>query len=142
MASPLPRVRISRSYEFRASEAAVAAAVGPVPVRRMAPLPSARNGVVAATSVLETRHPDMARAITLLWGHPEMDTYFQRLWLAESNQAPIDPESMSELMLLAQLHVAVVPRRPEHNLAHIYGTRQRVTVDEASDVWAEVPSRR
>jgi len=82
----------------------------------------------------------MAQAISLMWGYPEMNAYFDRLWLADGSQTPIDPEAMSELMLLAQIHQAIVPQRPGRSLATIYGT------DYArgghSDVWDDVPRRR
>jgi len=139
MASPLPRLRVTRSYEFRASEAAVAAAVG----ERVPSVASARKTSNSPLSVLEARRPDMARAITLLWGHPEMDEYFQRLWLSDGNQLPIDPDAMSELMLLAQVHRILFPRRPERSLANIYGgDLLHESPANSGDPWAEVPPRR
>jgi len=139
MASPLPRLRVTRSYEFRASEAAVAAAVG----ERVPSVGGARKTSTSPLSVLEVRRPDMARAITLLWGHPEMDEYFQRLWLSDGNQLPIDPDAMSELMLLAQVHRVLFPRRPERSLANIYGgDRLHESPANSGDPWAEIPPRR
>jgi uncharacterized protein (DUF2126 family) len=91
--------------------------------------------------VLEARRPDMVRAITLLWGHPEMDQYFQRLWISDGSQAPIDPETMSDLMLLAQVHRAVLPQRPQHTLANIYGG-DRVHANATSDLWSDLDTRR
>jgi len=141
MASPLPRVRSSRSYEFRAAEAAVAAAAGPETAKApLPPLPRRPMPKGPVLSVLEARRPDMVRAITLLWGHPEMDQYFERLWLSDGSQAPIDPETMSDLMLLAQVHRAVLPRRPQQTLATIYGG-DRVHAG-AGDVWGDVAPRR
>ncbi len=102
------------------------------PVRR-APDPRDR-------SVLETRYPGMAHAITLLWGHPEMNEYFRKLWLADGNQTPIEPEAMSELMLLAQVHLEIVPAKPQRTLASIYGT-DYITPGKR-DVWEDVRERR
>jgi hypothetical protein len=82
----------------------------------------------------------MAQAISLMWGYPEMNAYFDRLWLADGSQTPIDPEAMSELMLLAQIHQAIVPQRPGRSLATMYGTDY--ARGGRSDVWDDVPRRR
>ncbi|HEU0201447.1 MAG TPA: hypothetical protein VFR86_13560 [Burkholderiaceae bacterium] len=90
-------------------------------------------------SVLEERYPGMVQAITLMWGHPEMNAYFDRLWLADGTQTPIDPEAMSELMVLAQVHHNLIPQRPQRSLANIYGTAY---TPAKRDVWEDVPRRR
>jgi hypothetical protein len=90
-------------------------------------------------SVLEERHPGMVQAILLMWGHPEMNAYFDRLWLADGSQTPIDPEAMSELMVLAQVHHMLMPQRPQTSLATIYGTAY---TPGKRDVWEDVPRRR
>lgn len=112
--------------------------------------PAANDAVTRATlptpaknnsrSVLETRYPGMAQAISLMWGYPEMNAYFDRLWLADGSQTPIDPEAMSELMLLAQIHQTIVPQRPARSLSSIYGTDY--ARNGRTDVWEDVPSRR
>jgi hypothetical protein len=91
-------------------------------------------------SVIETRYPGMAHAISLMWGYPEMNAYFDRLWLADGSQTPITPDAMSELMLLAQVHQSLVPQRPGRSLATIYGTEY--SGGGARDVWEDVPTRR
>lgn len=108
------------------------------------PPPSAPEPAApASSSVLEERHPDIAKAVSLLWGYPEMNEYFDRLWLAEGGQGPIDPDAMSELMLLARVHQVLVPQRPARNLARIYGaSRLHEHNPVAHDPWAEVPHRR
>lgn len=73
-------------------------------------------------SQLERLEPSMARAICLLWGHPEMNAYFDKLWLADNSRTPIHPGVMSELMLLSHVHQRVMPQRPKRGLASIYGT--------------------
>jgi hypothetical protein len=104
-----------------------------------------RSAVTAAggatgRSVLETRYPGMLQAISLMWGYPELNAYFDRLWLADGTQTPIVPEAMSELMLLAQVHQSIVPQRPGRSLSTIYGTQY----DRGSrrDVWEDIPLRR
>jgi hypothetical protein len=95
-------------------------------------------------SIVEARHPDVARAITLLWGYPEMNEYFERIWVADGFHAPIDPDAMSELMLLARLHQAITPQRPGRNLASILSNNrwQQPASSPAPDPWREVPPRR
>jgi hypothetical protein len=91
-------------------------------------------------SVLESLHPEFVQAITLLWGHPEMNLYFERLWLDDGSRAPIAPEAMSELMLLAGVHQWLTPQRPSRNMASFYDT---VSCPKLSgDVWDSVPRRR
>jgi hypothetical protein len=91
-------------------------------------------------SVIESRHPGMAQAISLMWGYPELNAYFDRLWIADGSQTPIDPEAMSELMLLAQIHQILVPQRPGRSLATIYGSDY--ARGGRRDVWEDVPPRR
>lgn len=109
------------------------------PLRRE-PAPARKPAPASDRSVLEARYPGMAHAITLLWGHPEMNEYFRKLWLADGSQTPIDPEAMSELMLLAQIHLHIVPEKPQRTLASIYGTDYRNPAKR--DVWEDVYWRR
>src|SRR5215467_8636089 len=94
----------------------------------------------SASSLLEARYPGMLQSISLMWGYPELNAYFDRLWLADGSQTPIDPEGMSELMLLAQLHQQIVPQRPGRTLATIYGSDY--TRGARRDVWEDTPRRR
>jgi hypothetical protein len=92
-------------------------------------------------SVLETAYPGIAHAVTLMWGHPEMNAYFERIWMAESPQAPIDPDAMAELMLLARIHQDLKPQRPLTQNRSIYGTQY--TNSQSQDVWSDTaPVRR
>jgi len=100
----------------------------------------AKDPVIRHRSVLEAAHPDILQAITLLWGYPEMNAYFEKLWLADGGQAPIEPEAMSELMLLAGVHRWLTPERPARNLASIYDASAAPPMRR--DVWDEVPRRR
>jgi len=105
-------------------------------VSRSAPV---KTGKDDGRSVIEMRYPAMAQAISLMWGYPEMNAYFDKLWLADGSQTPLSPDAMSELMLLAQMHQAIVPQRPGRSLATIYGTDYS---RGSRDVWEDVPSRR
>lgn len=111
------------------------------PARETAPAaPVRRAPDMRDRSVLETRYPGMAHAITLLWGHPEMNEYFRKLWLADGSQTPLEPDAMSELMLLAQVHLHIVPEKPQRTLASIYGTAYSTPAKR--DVWEDVNGRR
>lgn len=114
---------------------------------------ASRNGALPASqpvdpleeiSLIEARHPDIARAICLLWGYPEMNEYFDRIWIADGFHTPIDPDAMSELMMLARLHQAIVPQRPGRNLASILGSGRLHQHPSAAskDPWNDVPRRR
>lgn len=111
------------------------------PARETAPAALVRRAPdMRDRSVLETRYPGMAHAITLLWGHPEMNEYFRKLWLADGSQTPLEPDAMSELMLLAQVHLHIVPEKPQRTLASIYGTAYSAPAKR--DVWEDVNWRR
>jgi len=111
-----------------------------------APAPARNRPQVAPaadTSIVEARHPEIARAISLLWGFPEMNQYFDRLWLADGNQGPIDPDAMSELMLLARIHQSIVPQGPGRTLASLYGgDRLHDSTSRQRNPWNDVPPRR
>jgi hypothetical protein len=95
------------------------------------------------TSIVEARHPEIARAISLLWGYPELNEYFDRLWLADGAHGPIDPDAMSELMLLSRVHQNIVPQRPGRSLAAFYGANHvHETPGRPRDPWGDVPPRR
>lgn len=99
--------------------------------------------VIANRSILEACHPDIVRAISLLWGYPEMNEYFDRLWMADDANGPIDPEAMSELMLLSRVHQMIVPQRPNRTLASIYGSNRMFEAPAvARDPWGDIPPRR
>jgi len=108
--------------------------------------PSARGGLQAASrepSVLEAFHPDIVQAITLLWGYPEMNQYFEKLWLDDGTRSPITPEAMSELMLLAGVHRWLAPQLPVRTMASIYDASHPAhAVRRPKDIWDDVPRRR
>jgi len=98
--------------------------------------------VMQHPSVLEAQHPDIVQAVTLLWGYPEMNVYFEKLWLDDGSGCPIAPEAMSELMLLAGVHRWLSPQRPERSMASIYDASSTSNRNRRKDVWADVPRRR
>jgi hypothetical protein len=94
-------------------------------------------------SVLEALHPDIVHAITLLWGYPEMNDYFEKLWLDDGTGCTLAPEAMSELMLLAGVHRWLLPKQPARNMASIYDPCQAPRGPKRrADIWEDVPRRR
>jgi hypothetical protein len=72
-------------------------------------LPSSQ---VQVRSALETYHPSVMLAITLLWGKPEMNHYFERMFAEGGAPGGVHPEAMAELMVLAEIHWRRLPNRP------------------------------
>jgi hypothetical protein len=118
------------SLDVRASSAAVA--------QRSQAVSSERSNRTDPASKLERNYPAIARAIGLLWGYPEMNEYFDKLWLADDRSEPIDPEVMADLMLLARVHQDVVPTRPKTSVASIYGSAYGERPAK-HDVWGSAP---
>ena len=137
-----PDITTARDRPAVASNRAAGAAAAPAPVAQR-PVRPERATAPGDTSILEASHPDIARAIALLWGYPEMNDYFDRLWMADGQQGPIDPDAMSELMLLSRVHQAIVPHRPGRNLSAFYGANPLGQAgNRPADPWRDVPPRR
>jgi len=75
----------------------------------------------AAESAIEQRYPAVARSLTLLWGHPEMNQYFEKISSGEDATLSLDPQALSELMLLAAVHQRVCPYIPAKKVEDFYG---------------------
>lgn len=155
MSIPFRNSRFNRSYLDRVATGGSAAREATRPANATSSRPATVSAPAAArrtlngvhrgnSSVLEICHPEIARAITLLWGFPEMNEYFDRLWLADNAGGPIDPDAMSDLMLLSRVHQMLLPQRPSRNLASYYGGNRMLdsTARDPDDPWREVPERR
>jgi len=91
----------------------------------LAKAPAARPVQTAQgeTSVIEERYPAVARALTLLWGYPEMNQYFEKVWSGQDpTLASLEPAAMAELMMLAAVHQRVCPYRPAKKVEEFYGS--------------------
>lgn len=86
-----------------------------------ASLTSGRAPDRAAESAIESRYPDVTRSLTLLWGHPEMNQYFDKVSSGQDPSLNLDPLAMSELMLLAAVHQRVCPYVPAKKVEDLYG---------------------
>ncbi len=136
-----PRPRL---YDpFAAANTLQAAAYGPRTVTAANDPARAPTPMIEGRSVLEDRYPGMAHAITLLWGHPEMNAYFDKLWLADERMAPIEPDAMSELMFLAQVHQWIVPKKLQSEMGSMYGSAYKnVEPPRRRDPWADTAGLR
>jgi hypothetical protein len=54
---------------------------------------------------IEKNFPRIVAAITLLWGNPEMDAYFNRIAVDDrGDREGFPPDVMSDILFLASLH--------------------------------------
>lgn len=84
---------------------------------------SAARATPDGASVIEQRYPAVARALTLLWGYPEMNQYFEKAWSGQDPAlASLEPAAMAELMMLAAVHQRVCPYRPAKKVEECYGS--------------------
>jgi hypothetical protein len=128
----------TRAQALTAPAAAEVASVPAPAVRKAAPLSG------SDASILETLHPEIARSVSLLWGFPEMNQYFDRLWMADGSHEPIDPDAMSDLMLLSRVHQSLMPERPTRTMASMFPGNRLNEMDAlaSKDRWSDVPPRR
>ena len=87
-------------------------------------------------SILERRHPAVVQTLRLLWGYPELNQYFEKVYSGRDASLNLAPDAMSELMLLAGVHRRICPHRPAANVEELYG------VGRWSDTWKPARLRR
>ncbi|HTN48419.1 MAG TPA: hypothetical protein VMK32_03200 [Burkholderiaceae bacterium] len=72
--------------------------------------------------MLERYHPAVVRSLTLLWGYPEMNQYFEKVWSGQDPTLNLEPVAMSELMMLAAIHQRICPYTPARQVEDLYGS--------------------
>jgi hypothetical protein len=82
---------------------------------------SARAVINPQQSVLEQKYPAVLRALTLLWGFPEMNQYFDKVSSGSDPSLSLEPAAMAELMLLASVHRRICPYQPAKAVEDLYG---------------------
>ena len=92
--------------------------------------PSGATDTQDQRSVLERGYPAVMRALTLLWGYPEMNQYFEKAWSGQDASLDLDPAAMSELMTLAAVHRHICPYKPAVKVEDIYGDGRRASAWE------------
>ena len=103
--------------------------------------PSGRPSTAADTrdgglSVLERRHPDVIQTLRLLWGYPELNQYFEKVYSGRDTSLDLAPDAMAELMVLASVHQRICPHRPAATVQELYGSSR------LSDPWKPARLRR
>lgn len=73
-------------------------------------------------SVLERRHPAVIQTLRLLWGYPELNQYFERVYGGRDSSLNLEPDAMAELMLLASVHQRVCSHCPAKPVEELYGS--------------------
>jgi hypothetical protein len=77
------------------------------------PAPAAKSAAKDLNKTeLEAQFARVVTQITLMWGYPEMDTFFNKLWIDDrGNRAGFPKAVMEDLMFLASLHQAAHPQQ-------------------------------
>ena len=87
-------------------------------------------------SVLEKRHPAVIQTLRLLWGYPELNQYFEKVYSGRDSSLNLAPDSMAELMVLAGVHQRICPQRPAARIEELYAVGRR------SEPWKPARIRR
>ncbi len=99
--------------------------------------PSARVAAgESSLSVLERRHPSVVQTLRLLWGYPELNQYFEKVYSGLDSSLNLAPDAMAELMVLAGVHQKICPHRPAARVEDVYGLGRR------SEPWQSAHQRR
>jgi hypothetical protein len=92
------------------------------------PAPSANASVAEAPvsdpslSLLERRHPAVIQTLRLLWGYPELNQYFEKVYSGRDASLNLAPDAMAELMVLAGVHRRICPHCPTASAKELYGS--------------------
>jgi hypothetical protein len=73
-------------------------------------------------SILERRHPAVVQTLRLLWGYPELNQYFEKVYSGRDSSLNLAPDAMAELMVLASVHGRICPHRPAVSAQELYGS--------------------
>ena len=87
-------------------------------------VPDVPRTVATASSVLEQRYPAAVRTLTLLWGYPELNQWFDRITTGVEPKLNFEPAALAELMLLCSIHQRFCPHRPAKTIDQVYGGSQ------------------
>ena len=90
----------------------------------------------ACLSALERRHPAVIQTLRLLWGYPELNQYFEKVYSGRDASLNLAPDAMAELMVLASVHQRICPHRPAATVQELYGSSR------LSDPWKPARLRR
>ena len=94
----------------------------PVPQGKPQDKPQAAPTAHTQLSVLEQRHPAVIQTLRLLWGYPELNQYFEKVYSGRDASLNLEPAAMAELMVLAGVHQRICSHRPAKPVEELYGT--------------------
>jgi hypothetical protein len=83
---------------------------------------SAPRAAASGTSVLEQRYTAAVRTLTLLWGYPELNQWFDKITEGVDPRLDFEPAALAELMLLSAIHQRICPHRPATKIDEAYAT--------------------
>lgn len=107
------------------------------PVARTTPhLAASAQPQSTQLSVLEQRHPAVIQTLRLMWGYPELNQYFEKVYSGSDSSLNLEPAAMAELMVLAGVHQRICPHRPAKPVEEFYGAGRWV------DPWKPARLRR
>jgi hypothetical protein len=98
--------------------------------------PASATASDTCLSVLERRHPAVIQTLRLLWGYPELNQYFEKVYSGRDASLNLAPDAMAELMVLASVHQRICPHRPAATVQELYGSSR------LSDPWKPARLRR
>jgi hypothetical protein len=98
--------------------------------------PAPTPGSDTCLSVLERRHPAVIQTLRLLWGYPELNQYFEKVYSGRDASLNLAPDAIAELMVLASVHQRICPQRPAATVQELYGSSR------LSDPWKPARLRR
>lgn len=84
----------------------------------------APRAVAGPASILEQRYPAAIRTLTLLWGYPELNEWFDKITTGVDPRLNFEPAALAELMLLSSIHQRICPQRPARSVDQVYGGSQ------------------
>ena len=84
--------------------------------------PAVPRAASSPASVLEQRYPAATRTLTLLWGYPELNEWFDKITMGVDPRLTFEPGALAELMLLSSIHQRICAHRPAKSIDQVYGT--------------------
>lgn len=124
------------SSRFSRFVAQVDAGLEDRPTAPAAPQAAVPTAVAPSLSVLEQRHAGVIQTLALLWGYPELNQFFEKVYSGRDSTLNLGPDAMAELMVLARVHQHICPHRPAKPVQDIYGVGRR------ADPWKPLGPRR
>ena len=112
------------SFRFNAFVASVDPNLEGRPAPNAGPRAAADAAGESCLSILERRHPAVIQTLRLLWGYPELNQYFEKVYSGRDSSLNLAPDAMAELMVLASVHQRICPHRPAASAQEVHGSNR------------------